>query len=361
MKYFLLFIFIFFTHATFACTDFRLTAKDGTILISRSMEFAMDMQAAVVSSPRERSFTTTAADGKPGLSWKSKYGYLFLNGLQQDVVVDGFNEKGLSFEALLFPGEAQYQTVPAGLDNQALPYIYLGDWILGNFQTIDEVRQAISHITVFTQKIPGLGDMIFPLHFSIFDKSGKGIVVEYIAGKMQIHDSIGVMTNSPGYDFHVTNLRNYLNLSPYAPAAITAAGITFAGTGQGAGSVGLPGDSSPPSRFVKVSFLANYASSAANVTAAVNLAEHIMNNVDIPFGTVRAKQSNGADVNDYTQWVVFKDLTHRVLYYRTYQDLTVRSIAMDKIDLSPKAARLKMPLAASTNYIDMTQQFLSSK
>ncbi len=347
-----------------ACTDFRLTAKDGTVLITRSMEFPIDMQANLRTVTRGKAFSTVAPDGKPGIAWKSKFGYLYVDGMNIDKAVDGMNEKGLSYEALYLPGEAEYQTVPQGKDSTALSYLALGDWILANFQTVDEVRNALKNIVVFAEKIsvPGKPDMIFPLHFSIYDASGKGIVVEYVKGKLQVYDNeVGMLTNSPTYDWQVTNLRNYLNLSPYSPEPITSGGMTFAATGQGAGSVGLPGDTSPPSRFVKIVFLKHNARPGVDANDTVNLAEHIINNVDIPFGSVRAKQESGPDILEYTQWVVFKDLTHKVLYYRSYYDPTLRGISMDKIDFSENAARLKMPISAKQSTVDETAQFLQQK
>lgn len=345
------------TNSAQACTDFRLTAKDGTIVISRSMEFSVDMQSNLRSSPRNRVITTMSNNKTPAMSWKAKYGYLYVDGMNQEVALDGMNEMGLAFEALYLPGEAQYQTVPAGKDSQSLPYLYFGDWILGNFKTVDEVRQALASIYVFEQTIPTLGDMIFPLHFSIYDSTGKGLVVEYVKGKLNIYDNdVGILTNSPTYDWQVTNLRNYLNLSPYSPSPITANGLTFAATGQGAGMFGLPGDISPPSRFAKTAFMLKTTYPAADAASEVNLAQHIINNVDIPAGFVRAL-SNGKDSFETTQWVVFKDLTHKVFYYRTYNDMTIRSVAMDKLNFASDAPALKMPLSQAPTIMDMTQIF----
>lgn len=350
-------IMLFMTsYSAFACTDFRIIAKDGTVLITRSMEYSIDMKANLRTSTRGRVFTMVAPDGKSGLSWKAKYGYLFLDGMNVDVVVDGFNEAGLSVEALYLPNFAGYQTVPADLSNQALPYINFGDWVLGNFKNIEEVRAALNHIYVFAQKIPGMGDMIFPLHFSIFDATGKGIVVEYIGGKLQVYDQVGVMTNSPGYSWHLTNLTNYLHLTPTNPPAVITEGLQFSSNGQGFGMVGLPGDASPPSRFVKTATLLHLAIPTDNITGALNLAEHVINNVDIPLGLVREPGSGNA-TNDTTQWVDFKDLTHKVFYYRTYGDMTVRAVSMDKLNLTENAPRLKMPIARSVLVQDLTDQF----
>ncbi|MHB1221375.1 MAG: linear amide C-N hydrolase, partial [Gammaproteobacteria bacterium] len=198
-----------------ACTDLRLTAKDGTVIISRTMEFAGDLQSNLRSSPRGRHFNFTAPNGVQGSTWNAKYGYLYLDGANQNYAVDGMNEVGLSVEALYLPGMTKYQTVPAGKEGQAIPYISFGDWVLSNFKTVDEVRQALSAIYVFEQTLSGMGDMVFPLHFSIYEASGKGIVIEFVNGQMSISDSIGILTNNPTYSWQVTNLRNFLNLSPY--------------------------------------------------------------------------------------------------------------------------------------------------
>jgi len=346
---------------THACTDFRITAKDGTILIARSMEFALDLKSNLRTSPRNRQFTYMTNDQKPAMNWNAKYGYVYVDGLQQAMAVDGMNEKGLSIEALYLPGETQYQTIPAGKESQAIPYIHFGDWVLGNFETVAEVKQALSNVYVYEQAIPGLGNAVFPLHFAIYDATGKGITVEFVNGKMNVYENeVGVLTNSPTYEWQVSNLRNYLNLSPYNPNPINLNGLIFSATGQGSGAVGLPGDVSPPSRFVKMAFMLKNVYPAQDASGTVNLAEHIINNVDIPSGIVRGI-SNGKESYDYTQWVVFKDLTHKVFYFRTYNDLSLRSVSLDKLNFADNAPQLKMPLSQTPTINDVTATFQESK
>lgn len=342
-----------------ACTDFKLQAKDGTLLITRSMEFGQDLKSNLRTSPRGRVFTSTAPNNKPGLTWKSLYGYLYLDGFNVDASFDGMNETGLTFEYLYLPGETQYQSLPDGKEGSALSYIHFGDWVLGNFKTVEEVKVALNSIYVTTQTVPQLGSAVLPAHASIYDATGKGIVVEFYDDKINVYDNIGVMTNSPKYDWHVTNLRNYVNLSPNNASAISKDGMTYATTGQGSGAVGLPGDASPPSRFVKIAFMVNNVFNAQGATDLINLAEHIINNVDLPAGYVRAVE-NEVTATDTTQWVVFKDVTHKVLYYRTYADMTLRSIVMKDIDFSEKAVRLKMSLLAPFQAMNMTDKFLKA-
>ncbi len=343
-----------------ACTDIRLVAKDGTVMVTRSMEFAADLHSNLRSSPRGRHYTFTTPNGVQGMQWNAKYGYVYLDGANQNYVVDGMNEAGLSVEALYLPGITKYQTVPAGKEAQGLPYIAFGDWLLSNFQTIADVKQALSSVYLFEQLLPGLGNMVFPLHFSISEASGKGIVVEFIDGKMTVTDSIGVMTNNPTYSWQVTNLRNYVNLSPYNPDPIVANGMVFAATGQGAGMVGLPGDVSPPSRFVKMSFMAKNVYLAPDATALLNVSQHIINNVDIPAGLSRAKVG-GKETYETTQWVVFKDLTHKLFYYRTYKDLTLHAVDLSQIDFTEKAPALMMSIVSEPYVIDMTANFRNTK
>lgn len=348
-----------FLPTTYACTDFKLKAKDGSLLITRSMEFGQNLGSNLRSSPRGRLFTTNI-DNKAGLSWKSKYGYVYVDGFNVDASFDGMNEAGLTFEYLYLPGETEYQRAPQGREGQTVSYLHFGDWVLSNFQTIDEVKEALKTIYVSKEMIPQLGNVVLPAHASIYDASGNGIVVEFYNNKINVFDNIGIMTNSPKYDWHTTNLRNYLNLSATNPAPIHKDGMVYTGTGQGNGAVGLPGDASPPSRFVKVAFMQANVYPAENARDLLNLAEHIINNVDLPAGYVRAVEG-GKTLTDTTQWVVFKDITHKMLYYRTYQDMTLQAIDLKAINFNENAHSLKMPLVSPSKLIDVTEKFVNSK
>ena len=364
MKYLSILHFFFLcllTSSAFSCTEFRLTAQDGTMLVARTQEYSVDLKSNIRTSTRERQYSTLSSSSKPGLSWKAKYGYVYLDGLNQDFAIDGVNEAGLSLGALYLPGETLYQTPPIGSDSKSLPYFYFGDWVLSNFKSVDEVKKALNNIYVFAGHLPGVS-IVFPLHYSIQDASGKSIVVEFVKGRTHVYDNpLGIMTNSPTFDWQLTNLRNYNALSPYTPQPIVENGMIFAATGQGAGALGLPGDISPPSRFTKISYLIRTSIPADNAINLLTLAQHVINNVDIPLGVVRAKQANGPDALEYTQWTVFKDLTNKVLYYHSYGDLSVKAIVMNKIDFSPNAQRLKMPVETQPYIQDLAEHFNKMK
>jgi choloylglycine hydrolase len=313
------------------------------------------------TSPRGRQYSFQSTAGKASSHWAAKYGYLYLDAMQQDVAVDGMNEAGLSFEALYLPGETQYQRLPQDRDSVGVPYYAFGDWVLSQFESVEEVRAALDGIIVFEEMLPGFNGMIFPLHFAVYDATGKGIVIEFVNGQRKVYDNqIGVMTNSPQYDWQVTNLRNYVNFSPVNPTPTVQGGITFAATGQGAGMLGMPGDYTPPSRFVKVAKLLQFVDPAADALSAVNIAQHVMNNVDIASGTVVAND-RGTLSKEYTQWVVFKDLTHKTLYYRTYNNLTLRMVSFQGLDFSENAPRLKMAIEVPEAAVSMQELFLGTR
>jgi len=343
-----------------ACTEARLKAGDGSVVVGRSMEFAQIINSNVVVQPRGQEWTSMLPDGKDGIKWTSKYGIIYLDGFGTDIAVDGMNETGLSMGALFFPGEAQYQEMKGAKRSRTMTVNDLPRYILQNFSTVDEVREALPRLTVVGINTPQMGNIIIPAHISVYEPGGKGIIVEYTKDGLNIYDSMGIMTNSPAYPWHVTNLRNYVGLTSGNVEPIVINGVSFAATGQGSGLNGIPGDPTPPSRFVRAAAMAYLAAKTKNAEEAVNLAEHIMNTVDIPLGTVRVfseKESFG----DYTQWVVVKDLTNRVLYFRTYGNMTLRSVDMKKFDLSPGAKRFSMPVDGGEGAVtDVTAELTAS-
>ena len=326
-----------------ACTHFQLQAKDGAILIGRSMEFAQPLKSEIVSHPRGETITSSAPQGKPGLKWTSSYGYLAVNALGLNTAVDGLNETGLSIGGLWLPNDTEYPSVSAGQQQRALSVIDFGSWLLGNFATVAEVKQSLGLVTVWGPKVAELQGMVPPLHYAIHDATGAAIVVEFIGGEMKIHDNPnGVLTNSPPFDWQIINLKNYVNLKALNAKPIDLSGMVLGQAGQGSGLLGIPGDWTPPSRFVRATVFKEFAKPAENSEQGVNLANHLLNTVDIPLGVIREK--NAVADGDYTQWVVIKDLTNKMLYFRSYENLSLRAIDLKKLELKVGAAPQSVPV-----------------
>lgn len=322
---------LFASQAT-ACTDFVVKAEDGSYVCGRSMEFGIALNSKLFSHARGEVRTSSTPDGKAGIKWTSKYGYVALDGVGLGICVDGMNEKGLSCGFLWFPG-AKYQSVDANNDANIFA-CDLGDWILGNFATVEEVKAAISKTRVWCKFVPELGQEP-PVHVALHDALGHNLVIEFIDGEQKIYDNPnGVLTNAPSFDWQTTNLKNYIQVSAANPQPLQVQGTVLAPPGQGSGFLGIPGDWTPPSRFIRSTAMLHFAKTPADHREAVNLSEHILNAVDIPRGDVRPTD-NGVANADYTQWAVIKDLTNRVLYFRDYGNLTLRSIDLKKETLTP--------------------------
>lgn len=332
---------IFVQTTCFCCTEFRVIAKDKTVVIGRSMEWGQDLQTQVIVQPRGTERQSLAPDGSLGLQWQSKYGIVYMDGYGLDKALDGMNEKGLSASLLFFPGFAEYQTVPLEKNAKALSHTLFVFWILDNFETVEQVRKALPEVRVWGEPIdiPLEKNVVLPVHYGVYDATGKGIVIEYTKDGLKIFDNeIGVLTNSPTYDWHLINVRNYAGLTSAPGKGITIGSLTVPPIGLGIGLFGLPGDPTPPSRFIRTATALRLADTASNTQEAVNLTNHILNMVDITLGLV-IKDTGTALVKDYTQWVVLKDLTNRDFYFRTYKNAILRKIDLKKLDFNGQAKK----------------------
>lgn len=343
MKRILIICICLYANFSVACTHFRLIAKDNSVIIGRSMEFGPNLETEIYTVNRGTSFESKTPDGQAGFNWQTKYGYVALNGFHL-FPVSGVNEQGLSFDLLYFPGLAKYQPYDKNKASSAMPYYQMADYLLGHFSNIDEIKEALPKLNVYAKALTHAGKaVVFPVHYIVTDKNGHSIVIEYISGKLHINDAqSGILTNSPSYAWQNTNLKNYVNLSPHAPQAIKQDGIRYAATGQGGGAHGLPGDYTPPSRFVRVAYLVNTAEPTNDASKTINLAEHILNNVDIPYGAIRGpKGDNAADEMDFTQWVVIKDLKHQIIYFRTYSNLVMQKLDMNQFKFASNSPEFR--------------------
>lgn len=341
-------IILFFIEAH-ACTDFILQSKDGSFVVGRSLEFASELETILSIHSAGESHSSKAPNGEKSIQWTSKYGYIGTNAFGQPFVVDGLNEAGLSYGALWLPG-TEYQIITSSDGSKALDLMDLGDWILSNFATVKEVKAALKRIKVWGHVIPPL-TIIPPIHMILHDASGNSLVVEFIKGEMKVYDNpIGVATNCPTFDWQITNLQNYTHLNAKNAGSININGITINPPGEGSGMIGIPGDWTPPSRFIKIATYLRFVQQAQNSLEGVNLAQHLLNTVDIPKGTIQNKDSNEGD---FTQWIVIKDLTNRVFYFRSYNDLSLKAIHFLHL-LKSGGTNKTIPIDFEKGIIDVT-------
>lgn len=318
-----------------ACTGIKLQAKDGSVVYGRTLEFGKELNSQIVVIPRNYHYDGMTPNHQQGLSWTTRYASVGTNGSELPDVIDGVNEKGLAVGLFYFPGYAEYQPVAAADYPVTIAPWQLGSWILGNFASVAEVKQHIHDIKVADVVLPAWG-ITPPLHYIVADKTGKSIVLEYVNGQLNVYDDpIGVLTNAPDFSWHLTNLRNYIHLSSENVNGIDVDNLKLTPTGQGSGMMGLPGDFTPPSRFIRAFVLSRYAMQTDDAITTVGQVFHILNQFDIPKGAIQ-QSSNGHITYNYTQWTSAADLTHSIYYIHTENDRRVRYIDLNKQDLNAK-------------------------
>ena len=326
------------TGQVLACTGIVLHAKDGGAVPARTMEFGFDIRSNIYAVPAGTEIETLALDAdQSGFTFTAQYGFLGANAFDYPVVFDGLNTEGLYFGAFYFAGDAMFGEASDENRDRAVSSDELGNWILGQFSTVAEVRAALLTIEVVGTHIDEI-DGFAPFHYSVVDASGEAIVIQYTADGLTIHEnSVNAVTNNPSYDWHLTNLRNYIGLQAENREAISIGDLSLPAFGQGSGMVGLPGDFSSPSRFVRAVAFANSALPSSTSDDAVFQAFHILNAFDIPKGAIRDTGPEGVHT-DYTVWSSAADTANRMYYYKTYI-----TQAVEKVDVRAALSGMEEP------------------
>lgn len=322
------------------CTCFLVKAKDNSVVVGRTMEFGIDPGSRITVFPRGYKFQAIGVDKHMGFAWTGQYGFVGMDMFGLPMVSDGLNEKGLYVGDLYLPGFAEYQEVPIGQEHKSMAPIDVAGYLLSMCSTVEEAKRAISEVFVWPYYAEQI-KTIPPLHFAIHDATGASAVFEYVKGNLKIHDNpIGVLTNSPTFDWHMINIRNFVNLSATNVPELKLNGGVVSQLGQGTGMLGLPGDSTPPSRFIRAVAFTQSAVKPANGEEAINMALHIANNFDIPKGFSR-DTSNGVTMYDFTFWTTLSDLTEKIYYYRGYQNVKIYRVSLMNLNFNgPDLARL---------------------
>ncbi len=238
---------------------------------------------------------------------------------------DATNEKGLSMAGLNFPGNAVYQPFDDTRDN--ITPFELIPWILGQCATVREARHLLSRLNLlkedFSRSLP-----LSPLHFLLSDRN-ENIVIEPVSQGLKIYDDpLGVLTNNPPFDFHLTNLTQYINLTRNEPVNRFSDTIPLTPYSRGMGGIGLPGDLSSVSRFVRAAFVKLNSVCGEDEKASVGQFFHILSAVEQQKGCCRV--GNGFE---YTIYSSCCNTDRGVYYYTTYENRRITGVDMHREDL----------------------------
>ena len=310
-----------------ACTGGALIAKDGGVAVGRTLEFGKALDSVLAIWPAGSEFTGQTATGANGLKWKSQYGFLGPTAAtHHDMLIDGLNDQGLNVGLFYFPGYAQYAEATPENAAKGLAPAQVAAWILSNCANVAEVKSKIGEVALLPVVLDIIG-IVPDLHIKVQDATGACITIEPRDGKLLVQDNpVRVLTNSPEFPWQLTNLNNYLNITAAYPAAKKVGDLTLAPFGMGGGAWGLPGDFSPPSRFVRMVFFLQNADEQQTSGQAVATMFHFLNNFDIPPGSAMPPAGTAEKYADYTSWTTVSDLGKKQYHWKTYGNQNVRVV-----------------------------------
>jgi choloylglycine hydrolase len=315
------------------CTSFQVRADDGTIVVGRTMEFPNDMGTRVTVLPIGFEGTGIGVDDRPGKRWVAEHGVVGMDAFgHADVLTDGMNQAGLYAGLLYMPGFCDYTPAEGADPDSLMSIVNVVAYLLGTCATIAEATDALASTTVWPYVYGPFG-FAPPAHIVLHDATGASAVVEWVDGRMVITaNPIGVACNWPHLDWHLTNLRNYVNLSTANPSPISIEGVELSSMGQGPGMLGLPGDSSSPARFVRAAAMTASLRPVATGAELELTALHLLNNFDIPWGFIRADDTPADD--DHTLWSTIANLKDRRYVLRTYDNPVPQAIELSEVDFA---------------------------
>lgn len=239
---------------------------------------------------------------------------------------DAVNEAGLAMAALNFPLSTVYQSVKTGTDNLA-PFELI-PWVLGRCSTVDQARHLLERANVigldFSPRLPST-----PLHWLIADRENALVAEPAQEGLCLYDDSVGVLTNEPPFPFQLSRLNDFLSLSSAPPENRFSPALPLTAYSRGMGALGLPGDWSSQSRFVRCAFAAHNSPRPADVTQFF----HLMSTVAVPRGCIRLK--DGQEVT--TIYTSCCDLNAGIYHYVTYENRQICAVDVHRCDLDGDA------------------------
>lgn len=297
------------------CTAVRFSDAKGNLYFGRNLDWAFDYGETIVFTPRNHPANT---------------GHRAIIGMA--IVANGYplyfdcaSESGMAVAGLNFPGYTVFPDEPKEGTTGVAPYEF-PLWVCSNFASIAELEEALKTTTIVNR---GFGPMpVAPLHWMVADATGSLVVESTAAGLEVFHNPVDVLTNQPGFAWHMENLRNYMNVTPEMAASVTWDDAKLVPYGAGAGMRGLPGDVYSTSRFVRSAYLNAHHASKEGERANVARLFRTLAGTAMVEGT--AKMLDGKD--ELTLYTSGFSAAEGRYYYNTYEEPAYVSAAFGDFD-----------------------------
>lgn len=303
------------------CTAISYKTKDH--YFGRNLDLEFSYEESITITPRNYPFTFRKEN-----TMEKHYAIIGVAYVHSDypLYYDAVNEKGLGMASLNFPGNAVYQCEKEGMHN--ITPFELIPWVLGKCKSVQEAKELLEKTNLlkvsFNKELP-----LTPLHFMVSDKE-ESIVVEPMKEVLRIFDNpIKVLTNNPTFPFHLFHLNNYMNVTKKEPVNRFAKELPLEIYSRGMGSIGLPGDMSSASRFVRAAFVKWNSVDGTNEAESVSQFFHILDSVKQYRGCVQVE--NGE--YEYTVYSVCCNTDKGIYYYKTYYNNCITAVDMHRENL----------------------------
>lgn len=306
------------------CTAITFITKDH--YFGRNLDLEYSYHESITITPRNYSFSFR--EKEPLDSHYAMIGTAYVQD-NYPLYYDATNEKGLSMAGLNFPENAYYFPAEEGKDN-ITPYEFI-PWILGQCATLSEVRLLLERINLLNQSFSS--DLpLTPLHWIIADKTGS-IVVESLNNGVHVHENpVNVLTNNPPFEMQLFHLNNYMHLSSIQPSNFFSEKLDLKRYSNGMGAIGLPGDWSSQSRFVRAAFVKENSRCGISEEESVNQFFHILGSVAFPRGCVTMAK----DIYEITVYSSCCNTDKGIYYYKTYKNFNIIAIDIHRENLNGK-------------------------
>lgn len=317
------------------CTTIGFSCQEGMVF-GRTLEIGVKLDNKILYVPRGKKDFIGAKEAK----FNSKYAVLGSGFFNIASFGDGINEKGLMGSSNFFPRYASYAKEPVqGKIHMTTSNAF--DFLLSRCKDVKEVREEAKNIVLLKQ-IDNEEGPSTDNHFFFMDSRGSTVVIEPKEGVLTCYDNpYGVLTNAPAFGWHTTNLRNYVHLRAENIEEVRFNETVLSKFGEGTGMVGLPGDFTPPSRFVRAAYFVSHTDKKLERAKAILQAFRILSQFDIPKGAIVDPIENHTDETLYTSVMDTKGLAYFIkcneninvqpFYLRDFIDeKEVRFVTLDK-------------------------------
>lgn len=298
------------------CTCINFKTKDH--YFGRNLDLEYRFNEKVVITPREYNFIL-----KSGEMFKTKYAFIGAATVidKYPLYAEATNEKGLSIAGLHFPENAYYNDEKEGMIN--ITSYELTPWILGNFSSVEELSKVLEKLNI--TNIAFSDDILpSPLHFMVSD-GVHCIVLEPMKEGLQVHaNPVGILTNNPPFSYHLTNINSYMNLTPDMTDNRFCPKIKLNSYSLGLGAIGLPGDNSSTSRFVRAAFNKLNSVSFDDEENSISQFFHILDTVTIVRGSTMTQDKKW----NITTYSCCTNTTKGIYYYKTYSNNQITAVRM---------------------------------